>query len=81
MTKTLTQIAAGTIGFVGTVADSAAQTVTDAVSQAPAALENPNTYVKGLIVSGAIQIIMKLIDKWSENRKARKAAKAATKTL
>lgn len=81
MYRTSSQIAAGTIGFVGTVADSAAQTAHEALNQVQPALENPDTYLKGLIVSGAIQIIMKLLDKWSERRKEKRAAKAASKAI
>jgi hypothetical protein len=76
MIKTSIQMAAGTIGFAGTaeiLQDSIHHTASLITQNAPA-LGDPNTYVKGLIVSGVIQIAMKLIDRFFEKRKAKKEA-------
>lgn len=73
----LTQLGAGTAGFAATVqpmVEAGQNVATDFVQQAATGLENPNNYVKGLLVSGLIQIVLRLIDKWSEKRKAKKAA-------
>lgn len=75
-TSILTQLGAGTAGFAAVV-QPVQDGITDLVQQIPAGLENPNNYVKGLVVSGIIQIVLRLIDKWSEKRKAKKAAKEA----
>lgn len=80
MLKIITSIAAGTLGFVGTVSESTANIATEAVHAVQPALQDPNTYLKGAIVSALLQIALKLIDKWSEKRKEKKAAKAAVKS-
>lgn len=71
-----TQLVAGTTGFAAVV-QPVQDGITDLIQQVPQGLENPNNYVKGLVVSGIIQVILRLIDKWSEKRKAKKAAKDA----
>ncbi|ADY51436.1 transcriptional regulator [Pseudopedobacter saltans DSM 12145] len=79
MHKTLFSILAGTTGFVGTVAESTANIATEAVQHVQPALQDPNTYLKGAIVSAVLQIALKLIDKWGERRKEKRAAKEAAK--
>jgi len=71
-----TQIAAGTTGFAAVV-QPVQDGIADLAQQVPQGLENPGNYVKGLVVSGIIQIVLRLIDKWSEKRKAKKAAREA----
>ncbi|MFD2581495.1 hypothetical protein ACFSR6_03275 [Pedobacter vanadiisoli] len=79
MIKTSIQMAAGTLGFAGMaeIAQDSIHQTANLIAQNAPPLGDPNTYVKGLIVSGIIQIAMKLIDRWAEKRKAKKEVKEA----
>jgi hypothetical protein len=76
LTNSWGQWGAGSAGFAAVV-----QPIQDGLTELPQHLpQSPKTYIAGLIVSGIIQIAIRLIDKWKTKKEAKKAAENAEAT-
>lgn len=65
LTHPLGQFGSGMAAFTAVV-EPVQNTVTDLAQQLPSDLGNAKTYVLGILASGLIQIVLRLIDKWKK---------------
>jgi uncharacterized BrkB/YihY/UPF0761 family membrane protein len=72
-----TQITLGTAAFAGVVSDAGAQTAHEVINNIPQAPDNK--YIYGILASGLIQIILRIVDKIDSRRKAKKEAAESLK--